>query len=67
MSSDESATLWRRSSQCAGNGACVVVAGRGDGTVSVRDAGIVGPRLDFRREEWRRFLVQVRQGRYDHP
>jgi hypothetical protein len=53
--------VWKTSSRCAGNGACVEVAQLPVGRVAVRDG--MNPQQDkvmvFTREEWRTFLATV--------
>jgi hypothetical protein len=54
--------VWKTSSRCAGNGACVEVAQLPMGRIAVRDG--MNPQQDkgmvLTREEWRAFLASVR-------
>jgi hypothetical protein len=54
--------VWKTSSRCAGNGACVEVAQLPVGRIAVRDG--MSPQQDkamvFTRDEWRVFLASIR-------
>jgi hypothetical protein len=58
--------IWRKSSYSGGNGGnCVEVARNLPGMVAVRDSkNPEGPALTLTQEEWRGFLVGVRDERY---
>ena len=59
--------VWRVSSRCAGNGACIEVAALTPDIIGVRDgkqAG-TGPVLEFSREDWRAFIASLRSGNFD--
>ncbi|MEV6300426.1 DUF397 domain-containing protein [Actinoplanes sp. NPDC051861] len=60
----ESTLEWSRSSFCA-DGACVEVAPRGDGWVSLRDSKNPDqPPLEFSSLDWDGFLARVVAGEY---
>jgi hypothetical protein len=54
--------VWKTSSRCAGNGACVEVAQLAGGRIAVRDG--MNPQQDtavvFTREAWRAFSASIR-------
>lgn len=57
---------WRRSRRCD-SGSCVEVAAV-DGNVAVRDSkNPNGPILIFDSQEWRAFILGVKDGEFDSP
>ncbi|MFC4589055.1 DUF397 domain-containing protein [Sphaerisporangium corydalis] len=57
---DSSSHVWRKSGRSA-NGNCVEVASTGQDLLWVRDSKDVdGPVLRFSRQEWTRFLKQLK-------
>jgi hypothetical protein len=59
--------LWKKSSHSAANGNCVETAAV-DGMLAVRDSKDPhGPFLAFTPSVWRRFVADVRDGRFDPP
>ncbi len=60
------ASSWTKSSLSHANGNCVEVADLPGGQVGLRDSKHVsGPVLRFPPEEWRAFLLGVRNGEFD--
>jgi Domain of unknown function (DUF397) len=56
--------MWRRSSSCA-DGACVEVANDGE-RIYMRDSKDLDlPALSFDRANWKRFVDDVRDGRFE--
>ena len=55
---------WRKSSRCEPSLNCVEIAVVSD-TVRVRDSKNPGPSLSFDASEWRRFIAEIKDGRYD--
>ncbi|SNS28646.1 DUF397 domain-containing protein [Actinomadura mexicana] len=53
---------WRKSRHSEPNGECVEAGLASDGTIGVRDSNLHGhaPILEFTREEWQRFLYEIR-------
>ena len=62
------AAVWRRSTSCDHNGACVEVAGLDERVVAVRDSkDPSGPVLIFGTDAWRAFVTGARLGEFDGP
>ncbi|MQY07568.1 DUF397 domain-containing protein [Actinomadura macrotermitis] len=60
-------TVWRKSSQCGGNGTCVEVARLGSAKIGARDTkrGEDGPVLQFSTSDWRTFTARIKNGDLD--
>jgi hypothetical protein len=62
----EPGSLWLKSSLSYANGNCVEVASLPGGEIGVRNSrDSAGPVLKFTSEEWRVFLIGVRNGEFD--
>ncbi|MFC4053858.1 DUF397 domain-containing protein [Actinomadura syzygii] len=56
---------WRRSARCGATNGCVEVARLDVSAISVRDTEDITDHLSFGLGEWRKFIEDAKDGRFD--